>query len=97
MTDITLDVTRLVGRLLLGRLCTGIDRVTMAYVRYFRTRAKALIHMPGRWMIFDEKNSAIIFDALLSENPSHHNQLYLRLIRTYVLNWRNSQDRKSVV
>jgi glycosyltransferase involved in cell wall biosynthesis len=42
---IVLDVTRLVGRALKGRIPTGIDRVGLAYIDHFRTRAHAMVRV----------------------------------------------------
>ncbi len=39
MREIILDVSRLFGRLLKGRLPTGVDRVTQAYLAHYRPRA----------------------------------------------------------
>jgi glycosyltransferase involved in cell wall biosynthesis len=46
MRDITLDISRLFGRLLKGRLPTGVDRVTQAYLAHYRPRA---FLRWGRW------------------------------------------------
>lgn len=46
---LTIDVTRLLRGVLQGRRPTGIDRVTLAYVRHFASHAKALVGR-GRWV-----------------------------------------------
>ncbi len=46
---LAIDVTRLVRGSLLGRRPTGIDRVTLAYVRHFAPEARALLGR-GRWI-----------------------------------------------
>jgi glycosyltransferase involved in cell wall biosynthesis len=46
MRDITLDISRLFGRMLKGRLPTGVDRVTQAYLAHYRPRA---FLRWGRW------------------------------------------------
>lgn len=46
MRDITLDISRVFGRMLKGRLPTGVDRVTQAYLAHYRPRA---FLRWGRW------------------------------------------------
>jgi len=62
-----LDVTRLVWRRWKGRLPTGIDRVSLAYLRHFGPRAQAVVQWPGFRRILDVEASQQLF-ALL-ENP----------------------------
>jgi glycosyltransferase involved in cell wall biosynthesis len=83
-----IDVTRLCGRLLAGRLPTGVDRVSLEYVRHFQRQARALVRYGGKWNILGAADSARVFDALL--NPGTH---FGRVIRwsvgkSYVLGWR---------
>lgn len=51
-----------------GRLPTGIDRVSLEYVRHFGHRSTALVRYAGRWIELSAQQSIRIFEALL--NPS---------------------------
>ena len=44
MTEMLIDVTRLLIRKMEGRLPTGVDRICQAYVRQYGDRARALLH-----------------------------------------------------
>lgn len=87
MRPVILDVTRLAGRHLEGRLPTGVDRIGLEYVRHFRSRATALVRHHGRWLEFSEPDSDRFFD-LLSEQPGRAKFLIRWLVtRAY---WRFS-------
>ncbi|EXI74715.1 MAG TPA: glycosyltransferase family 1 protein [Candidatus Accumulibacter phosphatis] len=62
-----LDVTRLLDRRLQRRLPTGIDRVSLEYVRHFGPRSTALVHLAGQWIELSANDSARLFGGLLSE------------------------------
>jgi glycosyltransferase involved in cell wall biosynthesis len=68
MSDIPIlfDVSRLIWRQWTGRLPTGIDRVCLAYLQHFQTRALAVVQFRGFRRIFDRSASKLIFDLLLS-------------------------------
>lgn len=61
---VLLDVTRLVARSWTGRQPTGIDRVCTAYLRHFRSRARAVVQHRGLVRVFSERDSAVLFDLL---------------------------------
>lgn len=63
-----IDVTRLVGRLLSGRLPTGIDRVDIEYIRRYQTQSSALIRYRGKWIFFSPNHSKSIFSALINHD-----------------------------
>jgi hypothetical protein len=65
-----IDVTRLVDRMLQGRLPTGVDRVSLAYVQHFKERSRALIRFAGRWLTFNQSDSQRLFNALLDGDMS---------------------------
>lgn len=65
MKPVLIDVTRLLGRFLKGRLPTGVDRVSLAYIQHFSTRAKALVRISNRAIVLPEGESKALFDALL--------------------------------
>lgn len=61
---VLLDVTRLIARSWTGRQPTGIDRVCLAYLRYFRGRAQAVVQHRGLIRVLSETGSAALFDLL---------------------------------
>lgn len=63
--DILLDVTRLVGRFMQGRLPTGVDRVGLAYIAHYRRRALAEVRWAGRGYALSGDLSDRLFDRLL--------------------------------
>ena len=67
LREVTIDITRLVGRRLKGRKPTGVDRVGLAYVAQFRSHATALIRLRGRWLFFSRGDSHRLFELLQSE------------------------------
>jgi len=60
--DILFDVSRLVWRWWRGGLPTGVDRVCLAYMQHFRSRAKAVVQRRGRHFVFDTAHSDRLFD-----------------------------------
>lgn len=64
MSKIVIDVTRLLGRFLKGRLPTGIDRVSLAYIDYFSQRALAMIQLGQRRIVLSESASRLLFTEL---------------------------------
>lgn len=65
MRRVALDITRLVGRALQGRVPTGIDRVGLAYVEHMRDHAQALLRVRSRRVLVTPFASARIFERLL--------------------------------
>ncbi|MGT0247062.1 glycosyltransferase family 4 protein [Burkholderia pyrrocinia] len=66
MSHIFLDVTRLLSRLYDGLRPTGVDRVGLAYVERYRTRANAVLSERGFSAVLTERDSQQIFEMLLS-------------------------------
>lgn len=62
--DILLDVSRLVWRWWRGGLPTGIDRVCLAYVAHFGSRARAVVQRRGHQFVLDAARSDRLFDLL---------------------------------
>ena len=87
MDEVLIDVTRLLSRLMEGRLPTGVDRVSLAYVQHFANRATALVRFAGRWIELDKNDSRKIFDELLA--PGKHFRSVIRWCvgRSYALRW----------
>jgi len=87
-----IDVTRLCGRLLDGRLPTGVDRVSLEYVRHFRLRARALVRYGGRWVILGARDSIRVFDALLGPGTNSKRVIRCAVAKGYVLHWGGSDS-----
>jgi len=77
MRESLIDVTRLVDRAMQGRLPTGVDRVSLEYVRHFGDRATALVRFAGLWIELSEADSARVFAALLY--PTHNFNALVKL------------------
>ncbi len=82
-----IDVTRLLDRAMRARLPTGIDRVGLAYVSYFRGRARALVRFSGRWLVLSDADSKRLFDGLLSHGASIRQLIVWLIGKSTVLNW----------
>lgn len=70
MQDLLIDTTRLVHRVLSKRLPTGVDRVSLAYIRHYRPYARAVVRHHGGKFVFRRYDSEKIFDWLLSLGKS---------------------------
>lgn len=62
---VVIDVTRLVARLAHGRLPTGVDRVSLAYIAHYRARGRALFRYRRVSGLFSEAVSQRMFQLLL--------------------------------
>lgn len=68
MREILIDVTRLLGRFMKGRLPTGVDRVGLAYVQHYGPRARAVVRWGGCSFVLPEAESGRLFQWLLAPN-----------------------------
>ena len=75
--NILLDVTRLVRRVLKGRMLTGIDRVSMAYVQHYGHTAQALVRWSGRSWILPPSQSKALFIWLETPVSKHKGMLII--------------------
>ena len=66
MRPILIDVTRLIGRAIKGRLPTGVDRVMLEYVRHYGPRARAVVHARERFRVLTSTGSQRLFQQLLA-------------------------------
>ena len=66
MRESLFDVTRLVDRTMQRRRPTGVDRVSLEYIRHFGDGGSALVRFAGQWIELCETDSAQLFAALLS-------------------------------
>lgn len=65
MPEVLIDITRLLTRSLQGRLPTGVDRVSLAYLKYFFERAQALVRIDQHSIVLNQSASKRIFEQLL--------------------------------
>ncbi|MDN7913039.1 glycosyltransferase family 4 protein [Burkholderia cepacia] len=72
MTQILLDITRLITRLYDGLLPTGVDRVGLAYIRRYGPTARAVLSERGFSAIMTERDSQRSFASLLSSSFNKH-------------------------
>jgi len=79
MPDVIIDSTRLINRLLQGRIPTGIDRVSLEYTRHFFDRSTALIRYRGLWCDLPHDDSRQVFELLLTQPPGFDRQILKRL------------------
>ena len=85
-----IDITRLLDRYLTGRLPTGVDRVSLAYIENFRARASALVRFAGRWLELSPRDSQRVFAALLNEGPGIDQTIRWCKLYSYVTAWRRA-------
>ena len=64
--NLIIDVTRLVRRVVKKQTLAGIDRVSMAYVRHYRSAAQALVRWGGRSFILSDAQSKQLFAWLVT-------------------------------
>lgn len=77
--NMIIDVTRLVRRLIKGRMLTGIDRVSIAYLQHYGHTACALVRWCGRSWVLPRPQSAALFAWLV--NPGSTFVLMLIIMR----------------
>jgi len=79
MSDIVIDITRIFAARGLGRIPTGVDRVSLEYLRHYGTGARAMLSA-GRFLAVLPKDlSGSVFQSLL-ESGVPSTTLALRLI-----------------
>ncbi len=93
MSEILIDVTRLLGRFMKGRLPTGVDRVSLAYLRHYGLRARAVARWAGQSFVLPPRESGQIFHMLLSPEERFRHSAWLLLAKGAASGW---QGRKGV-
>ena len=83
-SEVIIDITRLVDRQMQGRFPTGVDRVSLEYVKHFGHRASGLIRYAGQWLELSKKDSEQVFKALLAPDESF-NYLIKRIVTNYII------------
>ena len=85
--EVLIDVTRLVGRLLAGRIPTGVDRVSLEYIRHFYNNAQAIVRYKSRWIELSSVDSHSVFNALLGNTKPSKWLIRLLITRAWWLNF----------
>ena len=70
MLDLALDITRLLGRALKGKLPTGIDRVGLAYVDHYGPHARAMLRVGNAPLVATREASDRLFAQLLDSSAT---------------------------
>jgi glycosyltransferase involved in cell wall biosynthesis len=86
LETLLIDITRLVDRRLKERLPTGVDRVSLEYVRHFFSRSSALVRFGGRWNEFGRADSERVFEALLSAQGNFRKLILPLVAKAYLHN-----------
>jgi glycosyltransferase involved in cell wall biosynthesis len=79
---ILLDVSRLIWRQWTRRLPTGIDRVCLAYLSHFHSRARAVVQFRRFRLILGRKGSSLLFELLLNGSHNFRSELAAIFIAT---------------
>lgn len=85
-----IDITRLADRMLQGRLPTGVDRVSLEYVRHFRASSRALVRVAGRWVVVNRGDSQRVFETLLAPDADCSRVVRWCVGKSYALSWGGS-------
>jgi glycosyltransferase involved in cell wall biosynthesis len=85
VSDVAIDITRLLGRYLKKRLPTGVDRVSLEYIRYFSPRARAIVRYLGRTIVLSVDESQFLFQALLSVDFSLRGRVVLKMVKAFLM------------
>ena len=70
MSAILIDISRLLYRRFANRLPTGVDRVSLEYLRHYNGVARAVLSLGGFHVVFPRAASARIF-RILSDPPTN--------------------------
>jgi glycosyltransferase involved in cell wall biosynthesis len=83
--EVLIDVTRLLGRFMKGRLPTGVDRVSLAYVQHYGQRARAVVRLAGRSFVLPKAESDHLFQWLLV--PNRRIDVAILIVRGLLVGW----------
>lgn len=73
--SILIDITRLIGFLLEEKLATGVERVLLAYVKYFYGDSLAIFKLFGNFYVLNDKSSKRLFRFIL-DNKKKRSRVY---------------------
>src|SRR5688572_25879836 len=86
-TSVLIDISRLFHRRLLGRVITGIDRVSLEYVRRYSGRARAVLGVRPFFSVLSDAESARAFRAMLAPESAGTGELAALAARAYFRWW----------
>lgn len=66
MQDVLIDITRLVHRFMEKRLPTGVDRVSLAYIKHYGPYGRAVLRHNGGKFVFRRAESVALFEWVLT-------------------------------
>jgi len=86
---ILIDISRLLYRRIAGQLPTGIDRVSLEYVRHYAGRARAVLRAGHFSTVLSTRNSAAAFALLLDERDVTGPAAGWLIARAWLWDWIN--------
>ena len=89
---VLIDVTRLLRRRYQDRPYTGVDRVSMSYVRHCQGRALAMAVIWNRWLIFNREDSALLCGWVMRDRQDGTGRVLGRMIWNLLSNWRSPPE-----
>lgn len=87
MPNILIDISRLFYRRLNGQLATGIDRVSLEYLRHYAGRARATLGLPPFHSVLSQPESDRAYRALLAPEANGRAELGALAARAYLRWW----------
>lgn len=87
MRRILIDITRLFHRRLTGRMDTGIDRVSLEYIRHYADRARAVLTLGPFGSVLSRLDSQRAFDLLLNGSRNGAARCLRLIPKAYVRWW----------
>jgi glycosyltransferase involved in cell wall biosynthesis len=97
MPGILIDISRLFHRRVLGRVATGIDRVSLEYVRHYSGRARAVLGARPFFSVLSSPESERAFRALLAPENSVRSELAALAGRAYLRWWAGADVSGSIL
>ena len=91
------DVSRLCYRRLNGRLPTGIDRVSLEYVRHYADQARAVLGIGPFFSVLSSAESGRAFRALLGAPARARGEMAGLIARAYLRWWTLPEVAGSIV
>lgn len=89
MREILIDITRLLGRSIKGRLPTGVDRVGLAYVEHYGAAARAVVRLAGYSFVLPKRESDQLFEWLLA--PGGRTDVAILMVKALLTGWREQR------
>jgi len=95
MREVLIDITRLLGRFMKGRMPTGVDRVSLEYVQHFQQRARAVVRLAGRSFVLRKAESDRLFQWLLV--PTGRLNVAILIAKGLLLGWNKQRVAGSIL